>query len=171
MGRSTEQQTPCTSNSWTNKTKQEQACTRQKRWPYRYSFFRTSWTQQQTTIEQDEPRYLRLATYNCKNLKTSQETVKEILETNHLILLQETWLFHFENKLLNEIDSEICGVGKSVDENNPISPIQKPRGYGGTAIIWKKGIDKQIKSIPDGGNRILGIIINTQPRATLVLSV
>lgn len=30
-------------------------------------------------------------------------------------------------KLLNEIDGDICGVGKSVDENNPISPIQKPR--------------------------------------------
>ena len=35
-----------------------------------------------------------------------------------------------------------------------IQPAQVPRGYGGTAIIWKKEINHLIKIIQDGNERL-----------------
>jgi hypothetical protein len=49
---------------------------------------------------------------------------------------------------------------KSVDDNNPIPSTQKPRGYGGTAIAWKKEIDHLIdNNIEDGNEHIVCIRI------------
>jgi hypothetical protein len=55
--------------------------------------------------------------------------------------LQEHWLFDCQLNLLNEIHQQYTGVGKAVDSNDPITPLRMPRGYGGTAILWRKDID------------------------------
>ncbi|CAC5400783.1 unnamed protein product [Mytilus coruscus] len=44
-------------------------------------------------------------------------------------------------KLLNDILHNYNGIGKAVDSNDPITPWRMPRGYGGTAILWKKDLD------------------------------
>ena len=94
------------------------------------------------------------------------------MKTNHILLLQETWLYEFEKNYLNkDLGDDIQGIGKFVDSNNPISPVQKPRGYGGVAIVWRKDLDKYIKPIPDGGNRIMGVLLQSTPCSTLLLSV
>jgi len=38
--------------------------------------------------------------------------------------------------------------------------LQRPRGYGGTAILWRNDIDKYINVLPDGSGRIICIEIN-----------
>ena len=43
---------------------------------------------------------------------------------------------------------------KAVNTGEPIPPVQMPRGYGGTAIMWKHEIDHLIHVLQDGGNRI-----------------
>ena len=43
-----------------------------------------------------------------------------------------------------------------------------PRGYGGTAVLWQKGIDHLIVTLPDGGNRIQGVEIKGQDPLQLV---
>ena len=48
----------------------------------------------------------------------------------------------------------------SVDTGDPILPVQMPRGYGGTAILWKKQIDHVIKPQDVGGNRIQCVAMN-----------
>ena len=61
-----------------------------------------------------------------------------------ILLLQEHWLFDCQLHRLNEISDLCVGRGKSVDTGDPILPVQMPRGYGGTAILWKKQIDHVI---------------------------
>ena len=52
------------------------------------------------------------------------------------------------------------GSGKAVDTGDPMSPIQMPRGYGGSKyslavrILWKKDIEHLIQVCQDDGNRI-----------------
>ena len=57
------------------------------------------------------------------------------------------WLFDCQLDLLNEIHNDYIGIGKAVDSNDPIPPIQMPRGYGGVAILWKKELDSLITSL------------------------
>jgi hypothetical protein len=64
--------------------------------------------------------------------------------------------------LLDELHVKYTGVGKSVDNNEPIAPIQMPRGYGGTAIVWKKqGTSKEINFVSD--LRLVGFFFSGTP--------
>ena len=46
------------------------------------------------------------------------------------------------------------GKGKAVDSGDPILPVQRPRGYGGVVVLWRKEIAHLVQDLPDGGNRI-----------------
>jgi hypothetical protein len=61
---------------------------------------------------------------------------KELEKEVDLYLIQEHWLFDCQLDLLNEIHNDYIGIGKAVDSNDPIPPIQMPRGYGGVAIFF-----------------------------------
>lgn len=109
---------------------------------------------------------MKIASYNCKNCKTSAATISELAKKYDIILLQEHWLFEFQIDLLNEIDLNLCSTGKGVDKYNPIQPSQIPRGYGGVGILWNKEIDYMVKSLPDGNERFQCIElspVNTKP--------
>ena len=66
--------------------------------------------------------------------------------------------------------SEFIGQGKAVDTGDPILPLQMPRGYGGTIVLWKCGIDHLIATLPDGGNRIQCAEIKGHEPVPLVLA-
>ena len=51
--------------------------------------------------------------------------------------------------MLDELHEKYTGDGKSVDSNDPIAPIQMPRGYGGTAIVWKKQGTSNYRNAPE----------------------
>ena len=63
-------------------------------------------------------------------------SINDLARQHDIIMIQEHWLFNFQLHKLNEIHQEMRGVGKAVDDDNPIVPIQKPRGYGGVGILW-----------------------------------
>ena len=52
------------------------------------------------------------------------------------------------------VSEEMIGSGKATVTGDAILPVQMPRGYGGTAVLWQKKIDHLITPITDGGNRI-----------------
>ena len=87
-----------------------------------------------------------------------------------IFLLQEHWLFDFELSELSEIYPKILGKGKAVDTDDPIPATYLPRGYGGVAILWKKELDKFIKHLPDGSNRIQCIRIEAN-KPIIIISV
>jgi len=41
----------------------------------------------------DENQKIRLASFNCKNIKACALIIDELLQTNDIILIQEHWLF------------------------------------------------------------------------------
>lgn len=115
---------------------------------------------------------LSIVSYNCKNIETSKIAIEQLhtIHSADIILIQEHWYFDCKLEKLNETNNHYNGKGKAVDTGDPILPAQMPRGYGGTAILWKKEIDHLVKPLPDGGNRIQCTEINSQD-PLLIISV
>jgi hypothetical protein len=92
------------------------------------------------------------------------------MNSNNVIALQEHWLFQHEKNFLPEINKRFSAVSKHVDDDNPIQPSHKPRGYGGVAWLWNKSLDRIIKPLEKGGNRVLAIQLATTPRPTCLIT-
>lgn len=94
---------------------------------------------------------------------------KKLEKKVDLYLIQEHWLFDCQLDLLNELHNDYIGIGKAIDSNDPIPPIQMPRGYGGVAILWRKELDSLITPKKIGNERIQCVEIEGNPN-TLVVS-
>jgi exonuclease III len=80
-------------------------------------------------------------------------------------------LFEFEkDEILNYCPS-MTAHSKCVDMSNPITPIQRPRGYGGTAILWNQDLDHLVQRLPDGNERITAITLEQGPTKLCIMSV
>ena len=77
-----------------------------------------------------------------------------------IVGLQEHWLYDFEQEYILQIHPNLDAYVKSVDDDNPISPFQRPRGYADVAIIWNKNLTHHINKLPDGGKRVVCIEVN-----------
>ncbi|CAC5405238.1 unnamed protein product [Mytilus coruscus] len=86
---------------------------------------------QNSCSEQGYSKKLNILSFNCKNLKTSGNFIRDMKQEIDIFLIQEHWLFHCELNMLSEIHDEIAGSGKAVDSGDPISASYMPRGYGG----------------------------------------
>jgi hypothetical protein len=113
---------------------------------------------------------LNIATFNCKNVKTSSLCIEEIMK--QLILLQEHWLFNYKLPVLECIHPNLNAAGKATDDENPIPAIQKPRGYGGVAILWNKSLDENsaqsmphlqpVRAIPSPTHKSMVLVFNSK---------
>lgn len=112
--------------------------------------------------------YFNIATFNCKNLETSKLAIQNLAKDIDILLLQEHWYYDCQLNKLSMVSDEMVGAGKAVDSSDPILPVQMPRGYGGTAILWQKTIDHLITPVPDGGNRIQCAELHGQQPALLI---
>ena len=77
-----------------------------------------------------------------------------------ILCIQEHWLFNFEQNEIVEIHPQYEVMVKSIDDIDPISPKQRPRGYGGISIMWKKEIP--VETMPDGSLRTQVVQIGNQ---------
>ncbi|CAC5390934.1 unnamed protein product [Mytilus coruscus] len=88
-----------------------------------------------------------------------------------ILILQEHWLYNFEKDEIEYfLENFICQV-KCVDDTNPISPLQRPRGLSGTAVCYRREIANSVTEKPDGSMRINVIKVNLKPKPLLVIGV
>ena len=111
-----------------------------------------------------------VTSFNCKNINTSKHAIEKLSKSSDFIFLQEHWLFDCQLPTLKGIHENLTGVGKAVDSDDPIAPIQMPRGYGGVGILWKKDIDHLVTVLPDGGCRIQCVAVRAE-RPLLLISI
>ena len=74
----------------------------------------------------------------------------------------------FQLPLLREYFSSHVSYGKLVDDDNPLPPIQKPRGYGGVACLVRKDFDLSFKFHLNGRNRVLLLEALSEPPLCIV---
>ena len=77
-------------------------------------------------------------------METAGPAFETFKKDTDIVLVQEHWYFDCQLHRLNSVSSDFIGQGKAVDTGDPILPLQMPRGYGGTAVLWKRGIDHLI---------------------------
>ncbi|MES9884558.1 MAG: reverse transcriptase family protein [Sedimenticola sp.] len=108
-------------------------------------------------------KQLKIASLNVKNVETNKHYLTKLLENNDVVCLQETWLFTYQLGQLSELDKNYDSHGKAVDDNDPIPPVQKPRGYGGVANLTRNNIDTKFRKCTEGSNRIIITEIVSEP--------
>ena len=74
---------------------------------------------------------MSLATFNIKGFQSNQNYYNELLPKFDILLLQEHWLFNFEQEILNQYHTDFTAFTRHVDDFDPMSPNCRPRGYGG----------------------------------------
>ena len=80
--------------------------------------------------------YLRLSSYNCKNVKNSIDNIKQMCEVNDIVFLQETWLTCDELTMLKCLHTDFYADGVSVMDTS--SGILRGRPFGGIGFLCKK---------------------------------
>jgi exonuclease III len=114
---------------------------------------------------------LSLATFNIKGFQSNQNYYNELLQKFDILLLQEHWLFNFEQDILKQYHTDFTPFTRHVDDFDPISPISRPRGYDGIAVIYKKTLSPSITQISDGDHRIQAIEIITNEKSICLVNI
>ncbi|CAC5389756.1 unnamed protein product [Mytilus coruscus] len=74
--------------------------------------------------------------------------------------LSKHWLYSCDKHQLQEVnDTHICEA-KSVDDDLDTEILVKNRGFGGTAVFWRKDIDRVVRFTSDGNDRIVVLTFN-----------
>ena len=110
-----------------------------------------------------EEKLLKISTFNVKNIETNKQYLLKLIRTSDIVCLQETWLFNFQLKTLSKLHKNFEGFGKAVDDDDPLPPVQKPRGYGGVATLYRNNIDLKTRRCLDGGSRVVVTEVLSDP--------
>ena len=111
----------------------------------------------------EKAKLLTIGTVNVKNVETNEVYMREILKTCDILAIQEHWLFAFQ---LPEIENKFIShlaYSRAVDEDSPLPPNQKPRGYGGVSILYRKDMDLKVRKLEHGDNRMVVLEIQSVP--------
>ncbi|VDI24965.1 Hypothetical predicted protein [Mytilus galloprovincialis] len=74
-------------------------------------------------------------------------------------MLQEHWLHSRDKYRIHDDFNLFNSYTKCFDDDKFDIPIQRSRGHAGVSIMYRKTLQTIIKEIPDGGNRIIGVLI------------
>ena len=109
---------------------------------------------------------LVISSFNCKNVKTSMDEIRELCKFSDIVFLQETWLTDKEIPILSQISNDFYAKGiSSIDTS---SHLLSGRPYGGLAILWKKTIGAFIKPRLFDDSRVMGIEISSGINHTIL---
>ena len=113
---------------------------------------------------------LHIASFNCKNVKSSLPELYALCNMSDLVLLQETWLSHSEVNLLQNLHDEFYADAISSFRDDALL-VGRP--HGGLAILWRKKLAHHLKVEKYDDPRILGINLcsGDSLQHTLILNV
>ena len=121
-------------------------------------------------LKQQEDQMIKIATFNVNNLNANLPAVQKALKFTDVLAVQERWMFNFEQQKIGQLDVAFSCAAKSVDDEDPISLFQCPRGYGGVAILWRKIIDDEENLLPDGSSSIICLELKTNRKKICIIS-
>ncbi|VDI74346.1 Hypothetical predicted protein [Mytilus galloprovincialis] len=83
-----------------------------------------------------------------------------VLKRCDILVVQEHWLYSCAKHKLQEVnDTHVCEA-KSVDDDLDKEILVRNRRFGGTAVLWRKDIDRVVKFTSDGIDRIVVLTFN-----------
>ena len=79
---------------------------------------------------------LKIVSYNCRSIKSSIQTVKDLCDTHDICLLQEHWLYKHELGYIRNVHKDFTGYG--ISSVNTEDGLICGRPHGGLAFMYKK---------------------------------
>ena len=98
---------------------------------------------------------LVIASYNCKNLKSSVPEIQALCDTCDIVLLQETWLTKSDLPLLSQLHPDFYAKGCSSMDTDNTTLTGRP--FGGLGILWRRTLGVSCKPIEYSDSRLLGL--------------
>jgi len=112
---------------------------------------------------------LNLVTFNCRSVKSSINEVKQLCDSNDIVMLQEHWLLPHELSMLSMMHPEFLAVAKSAV--NITSDILIGRPYGGTAILYRKNLEHNVIVVDSSDPRVCALKLLTNHGPVLFICV
>lgn len=104
------------------------------------------------------PSSISIVSFNCKNVKRSEQSIRDLTGKADIIVLQETWLLPHDLNFVHQINSECGCVAKSSVDTSV--GILRGRPYGGLAILWNKAKFPNVSSVECTCDRIMAVKIS-----------
>ncbi|KAJ2937238.1 hypothetical protein O0L34_g19431 [Tuta absoluta] len=117
----------------------------------------------------DNTNNINFISYNCKNIKTTAQEVRDMCRAADLLALQETWLWPHDLGFVDELDDEFSVAAKSSMDTSV--GVVRGRPYGGLALMWRKAKFHSVSVIECHSNRLLAIRITEGPKSFLVFNI
>lgn len=111
----------------------------------------------------------KMVSFNCKNVKRSSESIKDLCKSCDIIALQETWLLPEEISYLGNIDIDFGSTGTSAIDTSAGILVGRP--FGGVAILWRKSVFSDVSVIKTDNPRVCAIKLICNNRTIIVMSV
>ena len=92
-----------------------------------------------------------------ERVKGNASSLINLSRDDSINCLQETWLWSFENNVIDCLDPNYDSFVRCSDMNDNISNFQVSRGKGGIAIMWPKSFGKQMKRLEDRNERVQAV--------------
>ena len=112
---------------------------------------------------------ISIASFNCKNLKSSIEEIRSLCNVNDIVLLQETWLTTTDLPILNQIHKDFHAKGISAMDLS--AGLLTGRPHGGLAILCRKSLTDTFKIVDFDDNRIMGLELQIDHHKTIIINV
>ena len=87
-----------------------------------------------------EEKFTKLVSVNIENFNTNLVFLETLLNDYQIVAVQEHWLYGFEKgKLIDFCEKQgFSTMIKSSDDNDPLTPLQRPRGKGGCCVTMEQ---------------------------------
>ena len=125
------------------------------------------------STERNEHSVSKIVSLNIENFHTNRLYLKELMNSADIICVQEHWLYNFKQQTHDKFceGNNFEVYMKSVDDSDPISPLQRPRGKGGVATMWRSSISRNVTKLPDGSERVCVLRCDTEEGPVSIVNV
>ena len=112
---------------------------------------------------------LKITTYNCRSIKSSVDSVRNLCNNHDVVLLQEHWLVKDELHILSKLHEDFYAIGVSAMDTD--NKLIQGRPFGGVGILWRKSLGSIVKTKTFDDTRLLGVTIDTSTIKLLIICV
>ena len=120
-----------------------------------------------------EEKFTKLVSVNIENFNPNLVFLETLFNDYQIVAVQEHWLYGFEKgKLIDFCEKQgFSTMIKSSDDNDPLTPLQRPRGKGGVALLWSICLDKHVTILnQEGGTRVCVIQVETHAGPVTIIN-
>ena len=111
---------------------------------------------------------MRIASYNCRSIKSNIHCVKELCERYDIICLQETWLPVQELGYLGTVNKNFSFYGSSKLDLS--RELIRGRPYGGMAFLYNKSLADSVSRVETDDDRLLCIDVKIDSLSMRIIS-